>query len=85
MRKQQIYTLSLDCIKKINMNIMRGARSKFVENAILEKLKLKETSAIQEHSARQVAGILHSKLGESNDPLTAVLKLTLSEWVRDNE
>ena len=81
MRKQQMYTLSLDCIRKINMNIMRGNRSQFVENAILEKLKLKETSSIQEHDERQVAAILHAKLDDNRDRLTAVLKNTLKEWL----
>jgi len=83
MRKQQLYTLHIDTIKKLNLNIMRGNRSQFVESAILAKLNNLDQVNIDEYETRKLIAIVYNRLCNQLDdtPLCGIMRSVLLEWI----
>jgi len=83
MKKQHLFTLDIEIIKKLHAQVARGFRSKFVEKAIRNRLKNDESFNLEdEHTLDILAELTYrSDLPEwFRNQLSLVRKEVDPEW-----
>ena len=79
MKKQHLFTLDVELVKRLHRQIKRGFRSSFVEEAILNRLKGEEDYQIKDVPTSKLAAMLMTRVQEGNNWEHTPLSLLLRE------
>lgn len=80
MKKQHLFTLDVDLVKKLHKEVARGHRSKFVEKAIRKALSGRTEFDLWDVEVKELMKILRSRASiMEDDVLHAILHNRLEE------
>jgi len=79
MKKQHLFTLDLELVKRLHRKVRRGFRSSFVEEAIKNRLKGEEDYEIKDVATSKLAAMLMTRVQEQNNWEHTPLSLLLRE------
>lgn len=79
MKKQHIFTLDVELVKRLHRKVRRGFRSSFVEEAIKNRLKGEEDYEIKDVATSKLAAMLMTRVQEQNNWEHTPLSLLLRE------
>jgi len=79
MKKQHLFTLDVELVKRLHRKVRRGFRSSFVEEAIKNRLKGEEDYEIKDVATSKLAAMLMTRVQEQNNWEHTPLSLLLRE------
>jgi len=79
MKKQHLFTLNVELVKRLHRKVRRGFRSSFVEEAIKNRLKGEEDYEIKDVATSKLAAMLMTRVQEQNNWEHTPLSLLLRE------